>query len=58
MSELLTILKEEGLEVISVERRELEVEEAIYLKGRMIGQSENLVLNSIGLGAHRANTTG
>jgi hypothetical protein len=37
MSELLTILKEEGLEVISVERRELEVEEAIYLKGRMIG---------------------
>jgi hypothetical protein len=58
MSELLTILKEEGLEVISVERRELEVEEAIYLKGRMIGQSENLVLNSIGLGVHRANTTG
>lgn len=58
MSELLTILKEEGLEVISIERRELEVEEAIYLKGRMIGQSENLVLNSLGLGGHRANTIG
>jgi hypothetical protein len=31
------ILKEEGLEVIAIEKRELEVEEAIYFKHRMIG---------------------
>jgi hypothetical protein len=49
MGELLSILKEEGLEVISLEKRELDIEEAIYLKSRMIGQSENLVLGSLGL---------
>jgi hypothetical protein len=37
MGELLSILKEEGLEVISLEKRELDIEEAIYLKSRMIG---------------------
>jgi len=37
MNELLTIMKEEGLEVISLEKRELDVEEAIYLKSRMVG---------------------
>jgi hypothetical protein len=52
MGELLSILKEEGLEVISLEKRELDIEEAIYLKSRMIGQSENLVLGSLGLGKH------
>jgi hypothetical protein len=37
MNELMAIMKEEGLEVISLERRELEIEEAIYLKSKMIG---------------------
>jgi hypothetical protein len=30
-------MKEEGLEIISLERRDLELEEAIYLKSKMIG---------------------
>jgi hypothetical protein len=51
-------LKEEGLEVLSIERRELEIEEAIYMKSRMIEQSENLILNSLGLPKYRPNTTG
>lgn len=37
MNELMTILKEEGLEVLSYDKRFLEFEEAIYLKSRMIG---------------------
>lgn len=37
MNELMTIMKEEGLEIISLERRDLELEEAIYLKSKMIG---------------------
>lgn len=45
----MTILREEGLEVISIERRELEIEEAIYLKSKMIGQTENMILTSLGM---------
>jgi hypothetical protein len=37
MNELMTILKEEGLEILSYDKRLLEFEEAIYLKSRMIG---------------------
>jgi len=37
INEMMAIMKEEGLEIISLERRELEIEEAIYLKSRMIG---------------------
>lgn len=48
----MTILREEGLEVISIERRDLEVEEAIYLKSKMIGQTENMILNSLGIQQH------
>ena len=44
----MTILKEEGMEVISVDTRHLEIEEAIYLKSRMVGQTENLVYNDLG----------
>ena len=43
VKELLAILKEEGLEVLQLERRPLEVEEAIYIKNRLIGQSETYI---------------
>ena len=48
MNELMNIMKEEGLEVISLERRDLEIEEAIYLKSKMIGQTENLMFSTFG----------
>jgi hypothetical protein len=48
VNELMAIMKEEGLEIISLERRELEIEEAIYLKSRMIGQTENLMMSNLG----------
>lgn len=55
MNELMAIMKEEGLEVISLERRELEIEEAIYLKSKMIGQTENLMFSTFGrLQEHQA----
>ena len=37
LKELTTILKEEGLEILSIERRYLEVEECLYFKNRMVG---------------------
>jgi len=42
----MTILKEEGLEVLSFDKRFMDIEEAIYLKSRMIGQTENLVFGN------------
>lgn len=36
MNELMAIMREEGLEVISLEKKDLEIEEAIYLKSKMI----------------------
>ena len=39
MEELNIILYEEGLEILSLDKRQLEYEEAIYLKGRMVGQT-------------------
>lgn len=47
--ELLTILKEEGMEIVQIENRYLEIEEAIYLKSRMMSQTENMILTSLGL---------
>jgi hypothetical protein len=35
-NELMAIMREEGLEVISMEKKDLEVEEAIFLKSKMI----------------------
>ncbi len=49
MNELMAIMREEGLEVISLEKKDLEIEEAIYLKSKMITQSENLMLESFGV---------
>ena len=49
MNELMAIMREEGLEVISLEKKDLEIEEAIYLKSKMIAQSENLMLESFGV---------
>ena len=40
--ELTRILKEEGYEILSQQLRLLEIEEANFLKSRMVGQSENL----------------
>lgn len=37
LNELLTIIKEEGLEVLQMEKRDIDVEEAIYFKTRMVG---------------------
>ena len=48
LSELMAILKEEGLEILSLERRYLELEEAIYFKSRMISQTENSMLTKLG----------
>ncbi len=45
----MAIMREEGLEVISLEKKDLEIEEAIYLKSKMITQSENLMLESFGV---------
>lgn len=42
--ELTSLLKDEGFEVLSVDKRLLEFEEAIYFKSRMVGQTENLLL--------------
>ena len=39
LEELAIILKEEGLEVLSMDKRLIEFEEAIYFKGRMVGQT-------------------
>ena len=47
-NELMAIMREEGLEVISMEKKDLEVEEAIFLKSKMIAQTENLMLESLG----------
>lgn len=49
MKELLSIVKDEGLEVLQLEKRELDVEEAIYFKSRMIGQTEHQVLHILGV---------
>lgn len=49
MNELMAIMREEGLEVISLEKKDLEIEEAIYLKSKMITQTENLMFESFGV---------
>lgn len=36
----MTIIKEEGLEILQMEKRDLDIEEAIYFKSRMVGQAE------------------
>lgn len=43
----MAIMKEDGLEIISLETRNLEIEEAIYLKSRMISQTESIVLKNL-----------
>eukprot|EP00347_Sterkiella_histriomuscorum_P005365 403356888 len=49
LNELLTIIKEDGLEVLQMEKRDLDVEEAIYFKTRMVGQAENQVTKILGI---------
>ena len=53
MLELVTIMKEEGIEILSLDKRLLEFEEAIYLKSRMVGQTENLLFKDKNEGASR-----
>lgn len=48
MKELMTIIKEEGLEILQMNKRELDIEEAIYFKSRMIGQTENEITKVLG----------
>lgn len=43
VQELVTILKEEGMEVVSVAAKHLDVEEAIFIKARMIAKEERQV---------------
>jgi len=33
----MTIVKEEGLEILQLEKRELDIEEAIYFKNKIVG---------------------
>ena len=60
----MTILKEEGLEILQLEKRDLDIEEAIYLKARMIGQAENQLTKlyqggfSVGVSGSRGNRGG
>jgi hypothetical protein len=55
LNELLSILKEEGLEIISLDNRFLEIEEAIFLKSRMVHQTESRVMGALGLTLNHAN---
>lgn len=58
MAELFAILKDEGLEVVSIETRHLEVEEAIYLKSRIVTQTESRIHRALGLGVKNSATNG
>ncbi|CDW75782.1 UNKNOWN [Stylonychia lemnae] len=49
LNEFMTIIKEEGLEILQMEKRSLDIEEAIYFKNRIVGQTENQVTQMLGI---------